>query len=184
MFSEDDDSTLPLEKRFKIALSQTKYMIGTNKSDSYNFFILVFGYMQQAIDIIVSCLEYGCIPYIRYPVSLHYISLLSENMLNIEHVTKFLFRMSVAFVVYKLCDKSKLARVGLEEFLKKNQIYNFNEKLLRTLAQHDVNENNFLKHSITQLVIDELEAFYYTLSENNIDSKKYLSIIDNLKSLH
>ena len=174
MFSEDDDSTLPLEERFKTALSQTQYLVDTNKSDSYNFFILVFGCIQQAIDVIVSCVEYGCIPYIRYPVSLHYISLLSESMSDIEHITKLRFKMSVAFVVYKLFDKSRLAGVCLEEFLKKNKIYNFNEKLFYTLAEHDVNESNFLGYTITQLVINELEAFYDILSENNINSKEKL----------
>lgn len=125
--------------------------------------ILVFGCIQQAIDVLVSCIEYGCIPYIRYPVSLHYISLLSESMLDIEHIVKLRFKMSVAFVVYQLCDKGRLARVSLEEFLKQIQAYNFNEKLFRVLAEHDINENSFLGHTITQLVIDELEAFYNIL---------------------
>lgn len=114
-----------------------------------------------------SCIEYGCIPYIRYPVSLHYISLLSESMLDIEHIVKLRFKMSVAFVVYQLCDKGRLARVSLEEFLKQIQAYNFNEKLFRVLAEHDINENSFLGHTITQLVIDELEAFYNILAEES-----------------
>lgn len=104
------------------------------------------------------------IPYIRYPVSLHYISLLSESMLDIKHMHTLRFKMCVAFIVYKLCDKDRLAEVCLEEFLKKNQEYNFNEKLFSALAVHDVNENSFLGHTITQLVIDELEAFYNILS--------------------
>lgn len=137
--------------------------------------MLVFGCIQQAIDVIVSCIEYGCIPYIRYPVSLHYISLLSESMLDIEHIVKLRFKMNVAFVVYQLCDKGRLARVGLEEFLKQIQAYNFNEKLFRVLAEHDINENSFLGHTITQLVIDELEAFYNILSgESGIDKVKNL----------
>ena len=167
MFSEDDDATLPFEGRFKIALSGTQYMVDTNKPDAYNFFMFVFGCIQQAIDVIVSCVEYGCIPYIRYPVALHYISLLSESMLDIEHIVKLRFKMSVAFVVYQLCDKGRLARVSLEEFLKQIQAYNFNEKLFRVLAEHDINENSFLGHTITQLVIDELEAFYNILSEES-----------------
>ena len=167
MFSEDDDSTLPLEERFRIASSQTQYMIDANKSDSYNFFILVFGCIQQAIDVIVSCVEYGCIPYIRYPVSLHYISLLSESMSDIEQITLLRFKMSVAFVVHHLCDKDRLAEVCLEEFLKKNRMYNFNEKLISTLTEHNINESNFLGHSIGQLVIDELEKFYDFLSKED-----------------
>ncbi|MDO4556984.1 MAG: hypothetical protein Q4B70_17885, partial [Lachnospiraceae bacterium] len=93
MFSEEDDVTLPFDERFRIALAGTKYMVDENKSDSYNFFMLVFGCIQQAVDVLVSCVEYGCIPYIRYPVSLHYISLLSENMLDVENMSTLRFKM-------------------------------------------------------------------------------------------
>ena len=164
IFSEDDDVMLDFKERFRIALIDTKYMVDPNRSDSYNFFMLVFGFIQQALDIIVSCMEYECIPYIRYPVSLHYISMLSQSMLDIEHVIMLRFRMSVGFVVYKLCDKSKLASVCLEDFLEKNKIYNFNYKLFNALTNYKINEKNFFKHKITQLVIDELDAFYNFLS--------------------
>lgn len=170
MFSEGDDTTRPFEERFRIALAGTQYMVDANMPDSYNFFMLVFGCIQQAIDVIVSCVEYGCIPYIRYPVSLHYISLLSESMLDIEHMSTLRFKMGVAFVVYQICDKSRLAGVCLEKFLKKNQTYNFGDKLFCSLAAHGINEGNFMEHTITQLVIDELEVFYNILSgENNIN---------------
>ena len=49
---------------------------------------MVFGCIQQAIDIIASCIEYKCTPYIRYPVSLHYVNLLSENILDKEFMSK------------------------------------------------------------------------------------------------
>ena len=164
MFSEDDDVMLDFKERFRIALIDTKYMVDPNRSDSYNFFMLVFGFIQQALGIIVSCMEYECIPYIRHPVSLHYISMMSQSILDIEHVVMLRFRMSVGFVVYKLCDKSKLASVCLEDFLEKNKIYNFNDKLFNALTNYKINEKNFFKHKITQLVIDELDAFYNFLS--------------------
>lgn len=164
MFSEDDDASLPFKERFKAALAGTQYMVDVNKPDSDNFFMLVFGCIQQAIDVIVSCVEYGCIPYIRYPVPLHYISLLSESMLDIEHINTLRFKMGVAFVVYQLCDKDKLTTVSFIEFMKKNQEYNFNSKLYHVLAEQGVNEKSFLGHTITQLVINELEKFYGILS--------------------
>lgn len=164
MFSEDDDASLPFKERFKAALAETEYMVDVNKPDSDNFFMLVFGCIQQAIDVIVSCVEYGCIPYIRCLVSLHYISLLSESILDIEHVVMLRFKMSVAFVVYQLCDKNRLATVCFKEFLKKKQEYDFNVELFRVLAEQDINEKSFLGHTITKLVIDELEEFYSILS--------------------
>lgn len=163
-FSEDDELTLSFEERFRAALTRTQYMVDRNKPDSYNFYMFVFGYIQQAVDVIVSCVEYGCIPYIRNPVTLHYILLLSESMLDQEFIVNLRFKMSVAFIVYQLCDKHRLASIQLHEFLKKNQTYNFNERLFHTLAEHCVNENNFSRCTINQLVIDELETFYNILS--------------------
>lgn len=160
MFSEDDNITRSFKERFRVALAGTQYMVDPTMSDSHNFFMLVFGCIQQAIDIIVSCVEYGCIPYIRYPVSLHYISLLSESMLDLEHIVTLRFKMSVAFIVYQLCDKDRLAVVCLEEFIKRNQVYGFNERLFCALAERGVNKNNFLGRTITQLVLSELQEWY------------------------
>ena len=160
LFSEDDNVTLPFEERFRIALDGTQYMVNTAKSDSHNFFMLVFGYIQQAIDVIVSCVEYGCIPYIRYPVSLHYISLLSESMLDIEHIVTLRFKMCVAFIVYQLCDKERLKTVDLEAFIRKSQDYNFGEKLFYTLQEHEINERNFFCYEIKPLILDELKKWY------------------------
>lgn len=169
MFSENDNTELPFEERFKIALSETHYMVDPTKPDSHNFFILVFGPIQQALDIIVSCVEYSCIPYVRNPVSLHYISLLSESMLDVEHVIKLRFKMSIAFVVYHLCNKNELIGVELNQFLKKKQEYCFEEKLFRTLHEKGINETNFLENTITQLVLKELQNWYDYLAGNLIN---------------
>lgn len=87
--------------------------------------------------------------------------------MDIEHIPTLRFKMSIAFIVYQFCDKSRLSGVCLEDFLKKNQLYNFNKKLFCKLAEHDINKKNFLEHRTTQLVIDELEKFYNIL--NGID---------------
>ena len=163
MFSEDDDMTQPFQKRFSDAIENTSFMVDPNKHDSDNFFMLVYGCIQQAVDVIVSCVEYGCIPYIRYPVALHYISLLSENMLDIDHINKLRYKMSVAFIVYGLCDKDKLAAIGFDDYLRKKAEYNFNTKLFATLEEHGINEKNFVEHPVAQIVGNELEKFYSTL---------------------
>ena len=174
MFSEDDNVSLPFVERFKSALLGTQYMVDLNKSDSQNFYILVFGCIQQAIDIIVSCVEYGCIPYIRYPVSLHYISLLAKSMLDKDPNNSLIFRMGVAFFVYRLCDKERLASVSINRFMKKNQKYNFNSRLFHSLDEHGINEKNYFNHSITKLIIDELEKFYDMLfMADCIDKAEY-----------
>lgn len=172
MFSEDDDMTQPFQKRFRDAIDNTPFMVDSNKHDSENFFMLVYGGIQQAVDVIVSCVEYGCIPYIRYPIALHYISLLSENMLDIDHINKLRYKMSVAFIVYGLCDKNRLATTGFDVYLKKKEEYSFDEKLFTILDEHGINEKNFIEHPVAQIVANELENFYSMLSETEESTKE------------
>ena len=159
---------------FRDAIDNTPFMVDSNKHDSENFFMLVYGCIQQAVDVIVSCVEYGCIPYIRYPVALHYISLLSENMLDIDHINKLRYKMSVAFIVYGLCDKNRLATTGFDVYLKKIEEYSFDEKLFTILDEHGINEKNFIEHPVAQIVANELENFYSMLSETEESTKEIL----------
>lgn len=160
LFSECDDRTLSLEERFNRAMLETEYMVDDTKHDSYNFFMLVFGCIQQAIDVIISCTEYQCIPYIRYPVALHYISLLSENMKDIAHIEDMRYKMSVAFVLYRLCNKEVLGKYDVETFLRKNDEFHFNARLFESLEKSGINKKSFLNHNITKMMLDLLSEFY------------------------
>ena len=159
MFSEYDDMTLPFKERFQIALAGNQYAISLKKTDAENFYHLVFGGIMQAVDVITSCVEYGCIPYIRYPVALHYVSLTSECMLKDKHIKTLRFKMAVAFVVCKLFNVEKFSEVSLKEFVERNNEYDFNRKLFCLFSEHSIDENNFTLNSVRQLIIDELEKF-------------------------
>lgn len=165
IFSEGDDIITPFETRFRAAIVDNEAIIDTKMSDSENFYLIVFGYMYQAIDVIVSCMEYNCIPYIRNSVSLHYIMLLLENMLKDEPTNALEFKMCVAYAVHRFFDKSKLIGISLEKFFQKNKKYNFNDKLFYALAEDDINENNFSVYRIARVVNKELESFYGLLSK-------------------
>ena len=164
VFSEDDNMTLPFEERFRRTLANTQYLVDEGKPESYNFYILVFGCIQQAVDIIASCLEYDRIPYIRYPVSFHYITLLLENMLDNRRAQRLCYKMNISFVVHQLCDTDKLASIQLDGFIKKSQEYNFSSRLFQTLTDHGIDETNFFNRTVKQIIVDELEKFYSMLS--------------------
>lgn len=70
------------------------------------------------------------------------------------------FKMSVAFIVYKLCDKKRINTTDLNSFLTKSQEYSFSDKLFNTLSARGINENNFTNYPIRQLVVEELEKYY------------------------
>lgn len=165
LFSENDDKLLPLKQRYTQALKDTTYMVDERKPDSYNFFILVFGCIQQAVDVILSCVEYHCFPYIRYPVALHYIALLSGCMQDIDHIRTLRYVMSVTFVVYRLCDKERLASIPLHDYLENIQQYHFHQRLFQTLAENGINEDTFLQHKIQPFVLNAFGDLYSFLDQ-------------------
>ena len=160
LFSENDNRNIDLKSRFNEALKENKYMLDDSKSDAYNFFVLVYGYIQQAIDVIISCLEYSCIPFVRFPVALHYISLIIENFKESELVETIKYKMSIAFVLHKLIDKERLSRIKTKDFILFNEEYDFNKKLFESFSLNGIDKNTFLKHEVGPLIIDSLERFY------------------------
>lgn len=165
-FTEHDNKSLPLYERYQNALAGNKYFLDAKKPDSYNFFVLVFGPIQQAIDIIVSCIEYKCIPYIRYPISLHYISLILKNFSDLVDVNNIGFKMSVAYILHHICDKSKLAILGLYKFTELRDSFRFDERLFHTLAEHGINKDTFLQSSAGKVIGNVLTDFYDFLECN------------------
>lgn len=164
MFSETDTETEDFKERFYKAVLENEKLIDTSSSDSDKFLMLVYGHIQQAIDVIITCIEYKCIPYVRYPLALRYISLIAQNLTENQFIKIMLYKMSIAFVLYNLCDKDKLNVINTKDHIEKIKQYDFNSKLFYTLETQGINYNNFTKFSVTELVTDELEKLYEFLT--------------------
>ena len=160
MFSETDTETEDFKERFQKAILENEKLIDASSSDSNKFLMLVYGHIQQAIDVIITCMEYKCIPYIRYPLALRYISLLAQSLTENEFIKIMLYKMSIAFVLYNLSDKDKLNVISTKDYIEKIKQYDFNSKLFDTFKTQGINYDNFTKFSVSQLVTDELENLY------------------------
>ena len=159
LFSESDEKSLPFEQRYYQAKEENSYMLDHDRAESYNFFVMVFGCIQQAVDVIVSCLEYGCIPFIRYPVALNYILLLEENLSDIPFIPEMRYKMCIANLIYKICDKEKLSWFGFDRFTYAISSFLFNEKVFDSLSQGNINERTFNVHvavPVTERCLTEL----------------------------
>ena len=165
--TEYDDQNLPFETRFKNAISQTKYFVDSSNSDAINFFRLVYGNIQQAVDVVYSCELYRCIPYIRYSLAFYYVSWLMQNMFTKEQFLAKYYKMRIPLISHYYSDKEKLSSVTIDKFLKKKRSYNFSETIYKKLKVSGINEQNFNTNSSTiPLVKAELDSFYNFLSSN------------------
>lgn len=167
MFSENDDKSLPLKERFKCAICEVEFIIDTHKSDAYNFYAFVFGNIQQAVHIVASCLEYGCIPFVRSSVYFHYLFLVMSCLAsNNENISISRYQMMAGFAIYKSCDRKQLIQDNVDVFLKKAQKYDFTRKLFGSLEAHGITNDAFSQQSIVKIVTDELQEFYNYLKMN------------------
>ena len=85
---------------------------------------------------------------------------LAENMKDIAHIEDMRYKMSVAFVLYRICNKEELGKCDVETFLRRNNEFQFNDKLFESLEERGINKSSFLKHNVTKLILDLLSEFY------------------------
>ena len=160
MLSEYDDHSLSFHERFRLAVENSKYINTEGESDAYIFYMLVYGYIQQAIDIISMCIDYGCIPFIRNPVSLYYVTLLSENIVKVKDIDVLILKMNIAYIVYELFDFDRFVTFNLETYLNEIRAYKFSEKLFDKLNEQGIDKNNVLERKVVDIINDELKSFY------------------------
>ena len=160
IFSDNDDMTLPVVERFRLALDDMQNIVNTDGSEAYIFYKIITSYLMQALDIINSCMLFNCIPYIRYQLSFHYILLLLDIMASDGKFLLFRYKSYIAFVVCRLCETEKFESISVDKFIEKKNEMKFYCNLLKELEAKGINETNFSCHMIVPVVKSKLEEFY------------------------
>lgn len=99
IFTEDDNQSLPFSQRFESAVKESSYMFDQNSSDAHKFFFLVYGYIQQSLGVLMSCVEYNCIPYLRNIVSFCYFMLVSESSNELEILPVIRYKCCISHLI-------------------------------------------------------------------------------------
>ncbi len=159
-FSEDDNLSLEFEERFRKAVDESGHYVDKNKTDAENFFMLTFGGIQQAVSVIIPCMEMGFTPFMRYPVALHYSLLLLDNLNEYENARFMKFRICVAFLIHELIDKDAVALVPIKIFLQRKKEYDFESKLKQAFSKNNIDIKDFSLSELTPIIISELEKLY------------------------
>lgn len=163
LFSEYDDKNISFEKRFKQAKKNTKSVYDYKDTDANAFFMMVFGQIQQAAEVIISCSEYKCNPFIRCQIALNYISLVKNGIGDIPAIPDMRFKMCVANLVYRICDKERLGQFGYDKFLVTIETSQFNESLFTLLAEKNIAESTFSLDSVVPVIEKCLDELYSSI---------------------
>lgn len=170
IFSDNDDLTLPVVERFRLALDDMQNIVNTGGSEAYIFYKIITSYLMQALDIINSCMLFNCIPYIRYQLSFHYFLLLLDIMASDDKFLLFRYKSYIAFVVCRFFETEKFGSICVDKFIEKKNEMKFYYNLLKDLESKGINETNFSSHTIVPVVKSRLEEFYQGMKLSGLNN--------------
>lgn len=155
-----DDISLDFKLRFELARKSNLDLYPVSLSDGQLFFMMLIGHISQALDVLMCCLEYRCIPFIRYNVALHYIIEMSHVFSNIDFAKTLTFKMIVANLVYNTYDKDRLPVLSFEEYVSLIDKANFNQKLFEELSKNNITDSTINITEIYKIIHKQLDNIY------------------------
>ncbi|WAT81443.1 hypothetical protein [Bacillus safensis] len=157
IFSEDDDLSLDFETRFKNYRATTIFPLSINSSDAEIFWFGVYGYLAQAFDIILMCLEYKLNPYIRFRVALQYIVNLSGNFGENQELKNLVFKCIIAHTLHYTFDKKRIYDGNLKKYYQEIQNYNFENQVFSDLQIEKISIDNPSLDKMISIINKNLE---------------------------
>lgn len=142
IFDEGEDLRKSLMERFEAFIDKTNVPVPKDKDDAFKFWMLVYGFIVQALDIMLCCSKFNLIPYLRYGVTFRYVTLLGENFSAVKDSRDMLFKCKIAHVLYMIFDKEKIRDISFVQFFKGLNEYNFSKKVEADLCKNNINLDN------------------------------------------
>ncbi len=158
-FLENEDMTSSLRERFEKGMKEHPFIDG-GKTDGFNFCMMVYSPIQQSVDVVLSCVEYGCIPYLRYPLAFHYSHMLLNGIKDQLELNEMEKGMSIAFCIHKICNKDRLGAADFSSFLEHKGV--FSEELNRQLKSLK-GKDSFTVREIVPIINECMEKLYQSL---------------------
>ncbi|MCQ2529080.1 MAG: hypothetical protein MJ108_08220 [Saccharofermentans sp.] len=148
---DGDNGNLPFDKRLKIAFDEAKRIMGDGHTAGDYFYCMLYGPLQQALDILMTVGVTGAIPLIRYSVALHNVLMLLPNF-DFGNNKEVRNRLLIFNAAYRFFDTDRVKHLSTKEFVIKIKKFNFENRAIECF--NDEKDLDSIK-SLTNLV-DEL----------------------------
>lgn len=159
---EDDPKSDNISERFNAAKSRMPTILGGINSDAKAFFLLVYGNLSQALDIVLEAVEYEMVPFIRNDITLYYVLLLLEALSDVvPHDLKNKIRL--ANLTYNICDREQLCCRGFETYTDVLEREGFGTALWNKVGKTIDGMANQRIDSLIPTVTDSLNKLYASI---------------------
>lgn len=138
IFSENDTTSDSFIKKFHKYKSITQLPVHDNASDAEAFFMMVFGYVSQAIDIISNAIAYRFVPYIRYEVAFRYFLILYGAFEDIPDKDLWIPKTIIAHMLHISFEKDLFSKICIPNYVERIRKTNFEKNLLKAIEKEKI----------------------------------------------
>lgn len=142
IFSDYNDMNLELKERYSRYCQQNILPFNKEINDIERFYFIVYSFFVQALETVVTSMEYEIVPYLRYDISFHYFSIVAKNFEKGYGMDRILLRSSCANMIYKLFEKDKIEGIEFKEFQDKVNGLEIDNRLFLFVDKEKINLNN------------------------------------------
>lgn len=160
VFDEGENLEDEIEDRFRNYVTNMNIPIPEEKNDAFKFWFTLYGFLVQALDIILCCTQFKLIPYLRYGVTFQYVTLLGENFYNASEEKEMLFRCKVAHIVYRIFNKENFKEISFENFHSKLKEYKFNENVYEDIRADNDGIDNINVKKIADILHENIKRCF------------------------
>lgn len=164
IFSENDTPSDSFIDRFNTNKSDSHLPLRDNATDAEVFFMRVFGYISQAIDIISNAVTYRFVPYVRYDVAFKYILILYGASEEIPESNLWINKLIVAHFLHKSFDKKSFKSINIQDYVKRISETSFEKNLFKIIEKEKV-----FTHKHPQLLVDIIRR---TITDSLLDREQ------------
>ena len=163
LFNNNDNRELPIRDRLSNIVPNVPHLIKGNYPENIIFFQMVFGSIQQAVDVLLTCIEYKTVPLIRYKAALNYFLFLVDSLRDTEKMDELKYKTCITNLIYQICDKERLSRKGFKHFISTIKEIDFGKKIFMELEEKVALEDRLNISIILPVIEGILNELYETI---------------------
>jgi hypothetical protein len=141
IFSEDDKNSKTLREKINSYIqSQMNMKILTDgKSESEIFYICLFTWLSQVLDILLICTYLRLQPYIRFSITFHYLTLVMYTFIEDEFIKKMIRKSIIFFVFRKSYNVEKFKKMNFDQYANRTKHKNLLDKIINEMEKDELN---------------------------------------------
>jgi len=120
IFCDADDAQLSLKDRLNKYFNDSQLPMNIKiDDDMQRFYFATFAQISQAMEIILKCLQFNIIPYVRFDVTFRYLLLIGGSFNNDANLKNILDYAIIGYLLSENINSQEIAKMGFESFYSK-----------------------------------------------------------------